>query len=562
MASLLGRGGWASSLRRASALVLALVAAGCSNGEEPSSALFREPGPDSGLPSLTTRAIHFEPAESVLLVPGEQRTVHVRVSPAGIHRVRFALLGRPSVPRDASLDRSESTTAADGTASVLLTAPTVSTLFTLRASLDDEAAAETSVSVSNSGFATLEVEPHYAGQRDVAEWVVSVHQGATCGQITSEPGSDGALRVAAPSGQAARVTGIPLGVPLALRVRAGYFAFGCSELGKLAPDSLNEVELEVKDVPLKLAGTELDVTLGIEPPSVPWSSSLRPAMDAVLGELSGSADDDVEALLDAMRAEIEAPLSPSGFDAARSSKDWDAAVRRALGAGAGSALRTPIEAWMKQRLTDLNSSSAFAGVLKVPPDSTLRATLQLESIAGVDAVEAGFRALNPVAVSSKAGDTILIGADQAAPADLRLPWSPSRLLAALARRSARAAYPTANSVDEALAEALSCRKVAQALVANGVQSGVAYAGCDLGCSQDLCGAALQALWSRAQNAVPATLASSSLSLSAAGSANIDAYARPLAFGGTWLGKLAAAGAVASVGGNISGFSPAAAELSF
>jgi hypothetical protein len=505
-------------------------------------------------------AVAFDPPDGLQLLPGEQRSVRVRVTPAGVYRVSFALLGRPNVPRDASLDSSENTTAADGRTSVLLTAPTVPTLFTLRASLDN-AVAETAVSVSDSGFAVLDVEPHYAGQRAISNWVASVHRGATCEQLSRDPASDGALVVQVPAGQVPRIAGIPLGVDLAVRVRAGYFAFGCSELGELSPDTMNRVELEVKDVPLKLAGSVLEVSLGIDPPAVPWPAAMRPALDAVLNALRGSADDDVEALLDAMRAEVAAPLSASAFDGARTAKTWDAALRRALGSGSSTALRAPVDAWMRERLTDLNSSTALSGVLNVPAPPALP-TLQLRTVADLPAAEAGFRVSNPVAVSSKAGDAILLGASLAASSDLRLPWSPSRLLTRLAQRSAQTDYPSADGVDAALADALSCREVASVLVANGAQPGALFSACDATCGEALCVAAVSALWRRAEAALPATASTSSLSLSAVAEARIDAHARPIALTGTWVGKLAAAGTATAVTGSVQGVAPSAAELSF
>jgi hypothetical protein len=548
-----GGAGSARGLKLGFALYLAFGVGACTGADDRT----LEPEVRRDVVPALAPAVLFEPPDGLRLVPGEQRSVRVRATPAGSYRMRFALLGRPDVPRDASLDRSEIMTASDGTASVLLTAPTAPTLFTLRASFDG-VSGELPISVSDSGFASLAVRPHYAGQREISQWVASVHQGTTCQALSRDLGSDGPLTVQVPASQAPRIEGIPLGVQLAVRVRAGYFAFGCTELGKLAPDASNAVDVEVQDVPLKLAGARLTVSLGIDPPAVPWATSMRPAMDALLNQLRGSASDDVQALLDAMRAQVATPLSPAGFDAARSSETWDAVLRAELGSGSATALRAPVDAWMKQRLVDLTSENALSGVLQVPA-SPAPPTLELIRIAGLSATDAGFRALNPVAVSTKAGDTILIGANQAASSDLRLPWSPSRLLAGLAAVAARAQYPDADTLPAALAERLSCRRIAGELAANGAQSGVLFAGCDAGCGEALCSAALGALWSRIETALPAT---SSLSLSAVAEARIDSSARPLGFTGTWLGKLTAAGSVTSVGGAVSGGTPGVAELNF
>jgi hypothetical protein len=454
------------------------------------------------------------------------------------------------MPKDASLDRSETITGEDGTASAMLTAPSSSTLFTLRASMGNTAMAELTVGVSDNGFTTLQVRPKYSGARSVDLWVASVRQGARCADLSATAPSDGALIGRAPFGQLPRIEDIPVGVELALTVRAGYFAYGCLSLEPLEPDHLNTAELAVSDLPLQVAGTTLEMTLGIETPLSDLSPALRQGVDDALAELRDGARDDVEALLNAMHTALGATADMAAFDTARSSgeRHWDDALRQSLGSSAATALRAPVEAWMKQGSADWIVAEALTGVLRVSSDA--QGTLELARVAGIDAVEAGFSRSNPVSVTAKPGDTILLGASQGKTADLRWQWWPSRLLTALARRPAIRAVPGANTMGEALAAKLSCARVATTLVTNGVASGLAFDDCDSECAEALCQSALAAIWQRAQNASSRRGTRALMSVSASSAALVDARARPVQLSGSWLGSLITESADAAVGGAV------------
>lgn len=500
--------------------------------------------PDGGTaPGAVT--LVFEPAGPLQLVPGEQRTLRLRATPAGAYHLRFALLG---APKDASLDRSETVTLDDGTAAALLTASTSPTLFALRASAANAASAEMGVGVSAGGFATLTVKPVYSGSRPVSYWVASVRQGAHCADLSGSPPPDGALIGQAVVNQLPRIEGIPIGVQLALTLRAGYFAYGCTTLGSLVPDQTNTVQLAVNDLPLQLAGTNLDLGLGVKTGASEFLPVLRQGIDDALTALRAGAEDDVDALLDAMRAEIHLDADVTAFDSARSTKGWDAAVRKALGTSAATALRTPAEAWMKQGISELSSANTFRGTLNVPNSTT--AAVELRTVANLDAVEAGFSRSNALSVTAKAGDTVLLGANQAKTVDLRWQWWPSRLLAALAKRPATTAVSGTESVPVALAEKLSCTKIASTLVLAGTQPAKAFGSYDANAVEALCRSALGTLWQRAQNGSSRLGTSGTLSVSASSTATVDEHARAIRLSGTWLGTLTTSSGSTSVNGEV------------
>ena len=103
------------------------------------------------------------------LVAREQTVLRVRARPAKVYHLRFAL---PTSGGDAVLDQAEGDTGPDGIASVQLTAPSAPTTFDVRASSGGRSASLT-VTVKDTGFATLQVQPLYAGFRPITTWVAS-----------------------------------------------------------------------------------------------------------------------------------------------------------------------------------------------------------------------------------------------------------------------------------------------------------------------------------------------------------------------------------------------------
>src|SRR5262245_60666738 len=153
------------SFRWLAAPVLGLLALGmgaCSASSADEALSAEATGGAPGMPSATPTSLSFEPSSTLKLAPDEVKELSIVAQPPGAYRVGFALLGDPA---DASLDRSEAVTSPDGRASVVLTAPSETRLFSVRASVGSEVSTQLGVSVSSAGYATVEVNPAYAGSR-------------------------------------------------------------------------------------------------------------------------------------------------------------------------------------------------------------------------------------------------------------------------------------------------------------------------------------------------------------------------------------------------------------
>jgi hypothetical protein len=482
-------------------------------------------------------SLTFESTEALTLFPGELRTVTVLASPPGVHRIRLALLGEA---KDASLDRSEVDTLPDGTASVELTAPTSPTTFSIRASSGSTASAQIPVSVSDSGFVVLQVEPSYSGTREVSYWVASVRAGTTCAALSGNPPPDGDLIGNARAGSSPQIEGVPVGPALAVTLRAGSFAGGCTDVSRVLTGQVNRVTVTVIDRPLQMSETNLAVALGIDTTSFDWTSSLQDGIDKATTAMLGSAPDCMTALLDVMRATAG---DADAFTAARSAGAWDEALRTALGTEPLAILASE---WLTTGAAALNGPNVFAGQLVSAGKDTDLAKLALSTVAGVDARLAGFPAVEiQGSWTADAGDTVVFGT--------RLYWTPSLLLTALALDAARTAVPGTTTVADALAEQLSCPDVGTLLSEAGAAPGVAFEGCDTACVTELCTSAVAILWERARNA--SQTGAASLHVALTGKAAINDSAQPIGFTGSWVGSLQAGATSASVSGPAVGSVP-------
>ncbi|MEB2313453.1 MAG: hypothetical protein OZ921_17285 [Sorangiineae bacterium] len=493
---------------------------------------------DSGAPAVPD-ALVFEPSRTITLLPNEHRELSVRATPRGAYLVRFALLGGFA---DASLDAGEALTNADGAASVRLVAPGGPAAFTVRASVGAGVTAELPVSVSASGFASLDVRPSYAGKRAVSMWVASVHAGTSCAALTGTPPPDGALVAQSLVTSAPRIDSVPIGPLLAVTVRAGHFAGGCADLKSVLADELNVVSVPVIDRPLQLGGTDLDVALGLDGDGwrKPLATRAGPTADALLG----GAPDDLAALLDAMSGSLT-PDQARAFDDARSAGGWDALLSAALGGPTPpTLLRDRLTAWMTAGVAALGSGAAFEGHLFGAAPSAGSAELELERVGGIAASEAGFATRYLVSWTGDTGDTVALGA--------QLAWLPSRLLTALAVAPALADSPGAQSVPEALERAVGCSAVADTLTAHGALEPLP--GLDAERAAALCRAGLGVLWQRVRDATGDDWTTGKLEVSAAGVARVDDEAGPASFSGSWIGKLGLATSTVPVGGAATGAS--------
>ncbi len=482
-------------------------------------------------------ALTFEPATTLTVAPGEKRKLEVQASPPGKYPVRFALLGDAD---DAALDKSETTTDGSGRAEVTLFAPSSARAFSVHASSGDKVAASVAVSVSASGFGSIQVIPIYTGKRSVSHWVASVRTGVTCAELTGSLLEDGDLKATSPFTGTPQVDFVPVGPALAVTLRGAESMVGCEELTELDAGAVAPLKVPVVDIPIQLGDSKLDVTLGLEGAKGQWGDLL--GVGSMLVALSPAANDGT-ALLDAMQA----AAGDAGFQAARKTGAWDAALSATL--GGPSAIRAKLEPWLLQGAEAFASPGVFRGRLTSAAGSDQNAWLELDSVGGADASEAGAAAKYLASWQPQPDDSVALGVD--------LQFLPSQVVGLMAIGPAKAEVAGVSSVPEALAQVLSCKTVAQTLVAAGTGSGQAYPGCDASCAQKLCLSGLDALFGAAKGASAQPAAPTALlAIVATADATVDDHARPSALSGTWVGTYSAGGKVAPVTGSATAKTPA------
>lgn len=504
---------------------------------------------NSGIPT----ALAFEPSSTLELAPGEQRTLQVVAKPRAAYHVRFALVGDPG---NAALDRSEVETDESGVAKVGLTAPTLPTTFSVRASVGTSMSAEAAVSVSAGGYATLVVHPDYGGKRLEwgDRWVASVRAGTDCASLTGTPPPDGDLKGTSQvalnlSFKDPQIDSVPVGPALAVTARAGHFAGGCIDVQDLVPGTANMVTVPVVDRAMQLDQTDLDVELGIDTSAAEWGQMVSNTIGQTTDAMVDGAADDVVALLDAMQTALGQSAAASDFSQARATDGWDSLLYTVLGNGASHAIRAPVKKWLLAGATTIGGSGTFVGHLDGQGQDPGKAELTLSSIAGLAPASVGSPTdLGAVSWSADPGDTVLLGA--------QLSWMPSLLVTALALPPAQKDAPAATTVPEAIANQVDCSAIGTALASTGAKQNEAYPGCDATCAAALCGNGLVVMWDRARKSSASQVEAATLDISATGSVDsVDDVARPTHFDGSWVGKLSVGQVALSVGGPATGHLP-------
>ena len=160
--------------------LLACAAAGsaCMGSDAQRSDPGNVPSATGGMPPAPQLELKFQDTP-IQVLPREERRITVKVSPPSAYTVRFALLAGEApgaaTPLDAALDRSEVVSDASGIASVILTAPSAASDFSLRAQVGAIWTA-TAISVVPGALVSLAVRPSYLGHRVVseAEWTATL----------------------------------------------------------------------------------------------------------------------------------------------------------------------------------------------------------------------------------------------------------------------------------------------------------------------------------------------------------------------------------------------------
>jgi hypothetical protein len=491
---------------------------------------------DTDLPD----SLAFTPSTTVMLDPKETRELTVTASPAGIFRVRFALLGSSadSAPGDAVLDQSEVPTGEDGVAHVTLTAPSTPATFSVRASVASKVQALLGVSVGSRNSTDLLVQPAYNGHRDVTEWTASFHLGSSCSKLVGNPPPDGINPITVSKSELLSLPKVPIGVSVTVALRAGHYIGGCADLSPLSEGDGNQVLVYASDVPINLAATQLALSFGPTDVHPEFSKLMKSSASTAESALTGNALSDVQALLDAMASATPA-VNRDAFSATRLAKNWDAALTSAFGPAAATRLRDPVDRWMSAGLQGLAAPDAFRGQVSALSAGAL---LELGSVAGITPADAGFPSNFQSTWSADSSDILLLGTE--------LSWVPSRLVTALALAPALVEFPQAVGLEGALAESVDCGLVAQTLLAHGAAPGGAvYPSCDESCALSTCSSAVSALWQKARDSSGSTVAT--LAVTATGRADIGDDASATALQGSWVGELSIGTDTAPASGTLS-----------
>jgi len=514
---------------------LPLILAAASPGLACSTDLGDGGPPIDGGVSGPDAVLRFEPQGTLELAPGEERAVGVVGSPPARYEVSFSLVGEAA---GAWLDRTKVVADAGGRAAVTLHAPSVASTFRLRATLKEGPSAEIGASVSEKGFGTVRVIPRYDGHRQASEWTASVKAGTTCAAIAArlpeEP--EGALVATAPADEpgGVEITSAPVGPNLAVAIRAGRAMWGCVNVPDLAAGKEREVEVAVKDGPIDLPATSLDLSLAFTPTA--GVSALLEATTTRLVDAFLPENDEAAALLDAMAMAVPSDMAEE-FAEQRAQMDWDGLTANHLEA-AGQPLREVCRGWTAAGLAALPAeiTGQIQGIADVPG----KAWLEVTALGGVSAEDAGVPpTAHQMSWSADPGDVLRLTGI--------LYWVPSRYAGAAAWVGAQEALPGATSVAQALGEVAGCEAL-------GADLG-GYAGCDALCLAALCQAALAARWEAALDASALAGLAGTVAIAASGPGAVDQEAVPVAWNAAWLGKISDGETEATVEGQAEAAAP-------
>lgn len=488
--------------------------------------------PDDTSPTRSTTidaTLAFEGGSSIDVAPGETRAITVFATPGDAYELYFALI---DAPPDASLDASYVITGKDGAATVKLHAPSTPASFTLRVWIPDGPTAELSISVSTTGVGVVQVVPDYGGQRAINEWVGSVIVGATCSDIAAElPGEPkGALVAVSAAQENPVIQSVPVGPKLAVEVRAGHFAWGCTDAQNITTGGTTKVKVHVVDVAPVLKKTNLDVALTYAPDAVAYGDMLQAARYSFLDAFLPPQAPEAESLLDTM---TELSSDPAAFSAARVAGGWDT-LAYAHFAQLPTSLTSRMNGWID---TGFSSAAPIVnGRLAAIDGVPGKAMFLASEIGGFDAASAGAPPVHLVAWTSQPDDKVLLSGT--------LFWLPSKLAGAACEVGAAEDLGVAGTMADALAKTAACSDFAAALGG--------FDQCDVTCLASLCKGALWSRWHDALDASAVNGVAGTIDIDASGHIKVDDVAVPIALEGSWIGSVSDGETTASASGMLSG----------
>lgn len=467
-------------------------------------------------PTQPEAVIAFEESGMLALGLREERTLSVVVDPPEHQEVNFVLLGSSL---DATLDHATIVTDDEGRASVTLRAPNQSTTFLVRTWIMRGPADELHVATIGDGFAPVEIIPIYKGTRPVTEWTASIVPRTTCTAISPLLPAEvpGAIDGYALLDEPLVIPDAPVGPSLAVTVRAGKFAWGCSDAHDLVVGQTMKVKVNVIDKPIEIGGTNLDVTFVLKPDPVAYADLLHMTSAMMIDALFPKHVDAGTALLDAMALRVPEPMM-TAFADARVAGGWDALTLNHLAVQPAS-FQDALGAWFAASLA--SEPSEFVATLRAIPEVRGSATLSPVSFGSVPAHNAGMPGTHLASLALDAGDVMHLGGS--------LYWLPSRYVGALIAKNALQAAPEGSTMADALSTLAACDVLGQTLVG--------FEACDATCIAGLCHEALAANWDNALEASATSGDVGLINIAAAVTTAVDDKAVPVSFQGSWLGSI-------------------------
>jgi hypothetical protein len=423
-----------------------------------------------------------------------------------------------------------------GTTSVMLESASTTAAFDVVARLVGAAADQTlslHVTVSPSGTASIEATPVYAGRRAATSFYVTDFVLSTCSDLILNPPDAGSVTWAEGGADAAIPLVVPAGERVAVDVRIGHYAYGCTDVDPLVPEAGTAIEVPVYDVPMALSLTNLQATFSYTldgNAASSWEATMQAAVARIESAFFGTTEAEGSALLDAMRAVLPTAANQSQFDTLRASGGWNAKAAAWMSAHTPS-IAARAATWLGQAQT----ANVGPFVLAIGPEPSGSSTAQVTAVSfgPLSAMSAGIAQPMPFEWSAYANDTVsLSGAfDLAA----------TPFVAALADAQASAAVAGAVDVPSAIAVGINCGGFATAVVG----AGVSYGTCDATCTAGLCRNGLAQAWGTASTASAGGGDVVHTAIAATAPADVGDLAEPAYVSGQWLGQVSGPGVPAS-----------------
>ena len=303
--------------------------------------------------------MRFDGDPAILVRTSERRRLRMVLDPAtpGVG-VRIGVVG---VGLDASLSATRTVTDANGSAEIVLIAPTDSATFRVRATADCGAEASVAVAVGDRGFGSLAANAVYQGSRTPLRLELNIVSGSECPAAGGDP--MGRTRVPLPGG-IVRFGSLPADLTFTVWAQALgtddlVLAQGCAAPQTIHADQESVASVLFVDRPLRLAdqyslGLTLDLTATAADLRADWTAPVRRELltagstanyiarevSRAVGEASGTTDGGTSALqavFDAalragLGARFDAELTTRGLLLEDSFDELAATTARALGA--------------------------------------------------------------------------------------------------------------------------------------------------------------------------------------------------------------------------------------